>query len=251
MSEPTDILETALDYLRKRAPLVGATLNEAQIEALGVFLSELKAYNEHTNLVSNADPLVVAREHVLDSLSLCAHMPDANSSSRLVDIGTGAGFPALVLAIALPQLNVLAIESIGKKTRFLQAMVAKLEMAQRVEIANDRAETLAFKPGLRGSFDIATARAVGKVDVIAELALPFLKTDGRLLAQKSQAQLDEERRRAGIALPILGGELVEVVIPNVEALEKAHVVLIVRKKSDTPKRFPRTPVQIKKAPLAD
>lgn len=251
MSEPTDILETALDYLRKRAPLVGAALSESQLELLGVFLSELKAYNEHTNLVSNADPFVVAREHILDSLSLCSFMPDPNTSARLVDIGTGAGFPALVLAIAMPQLNVLAIESIGKKTRFLQGMADKLEMAQRVEIANDRAESLAFKPGLRGSFDIATARAVGKIDVIAELALPFLKTDGRLLAQKSQGQLEQEKRRAGTALPILGGELEEVVIPNVEALEKAHVVLIVRKRSDTPKRFPRTPVQIKRAPLAD
>jgi 16S rRNA (guanine527-N7)-methyltransferase len=245
------MLEAALDVVRKKAPLVGATLTESQIELLGVFLSELAAYNEHTNLVSNADPLVVAREHVLDSLSLCACLTDLNSSCRLVDIGTGAGFPAIVLAIALPNLAVLAIESVGKKTRFLQSLADRLNISQRLEVANERAESLAYDPSLRGSFDIATARAVGKIDVIAELALPFLKTGGRLLAQKSQAQLDEERRRAAIALPVLGGELTEIVIPNVEALEREHVVLIVCKKSATPKQFPRTPVQIKRMPLAE
>ncbi len=249
MSEPTSQLEQALAHL-SAAPEAGIALSAGQVDALVVYLRELEAYNRHTNLVARADPPLVAREHILDSLSLVPVLAELGAGgSHLVDIGSGAGFPGLVLAVALPDLQVCLIESIAKKARFLEQVVAALGLAPRVSVLNCRAEEAARGRRLRGSFGFATARAVGPLDLVCELALPLLKKGGWLLAQKSQAQAPEEQRRAGQALAVLGGELRRTVVAALPPGKDRVVMLIVRD-GDCPDRFPRSPAQIKRAPLA-
>jgi 16S rRNA (guanine527-N7)-methyltransferase len=224
------------------------------ISAFGIFCRALAEYNEHTNLVADASPAVVVAHHVLDSLTLVpllsrlieGDIAGAPSAASLVDIGSGAGFPGLVLAIACPDLKVTLLESIAKKTRFLQAVVDALGQGKRVTVINARAEDLASDNRFRESFDFATARAVGSSDLVLELALPLIRLGGAALLQKSRAQAEAEMARAGRAAPILGGGRPELVIPDVEALGRGHVIMAVPKVSKTSPRYPRSMAQMKR-----
>ncbi len=248
MKEQTNTVISALSFLSQQAPALGVCLTADQMEVLHIFLTELAIYNEHTNLVSSADPMRVVREHILDALSL-VQLVDRPQANRLVDIGSGAGFPALILALLNPTLSVCLIESVSKKTRFLHFLTEKLQLTERVQVITGRAEELAHKSQLRGTFATATARAVGAIDLVLELALPFLLTGGLLLSQKSAAQVTAESSRAAKALPLLGGQLKEVRTIQSEPLGKEHVVFIIEKTSETPERYPRTTAQIKRSPL--
>lgn len=250
MTKPISNLDSALAELARRAPCLDVELSGGQLELIRTFLIELAGYNAHTNLVSCADPGLVVAEHVLDSLSLVAPLRSVGADrGRLVDVGSGGGFPAFVLAIALPDMELTLIESVAKKARFLAMLNQTLAFSARLRVLNDRAENVARDRTVRASFDAATARAVGKIDLASELCLPLLKKGGWLLAQKSNWQIEEEQRRAKIALPILGGEIRRLVQANRQALEKEHVILMIEKTGDSADRFPRTAAQMKRAPL--
>ncbi|HEY9871427.1 MAG TPA: 16S rRNA (guanine(527)-N(7))-methyltransferase RsmG [Candidatus Obscuribacterales bacterium] len=257
MSGPIPNLDEALADLRARGSRLGVGLSPDAISAVAIFCRALAEYSQHTNLVADASPGVVVAHHVLDSLTLVpllSRLPQGDSAcgpsaASLVDIGSGAGFPGLVLAIACPHLKVTLLESIAKKTRFLQSVVDALGEAERISVINARAEDLAGDNRFRESFDFATARAVGSADLVLELALPLVRTGGAALIQKSRAQVEDEMARAERAAQILGGGRAELVIPDVEALGKEHVVIAVRKVSKTPSRYPRSMAQIKRHAL--
>jgi 16S rRNA (guanine527-N7)-methyltransferase len=206
----------------------------------------LQTYNEHTNLVSNADADVVIRNHILDALSLVRLIPNASSPKRLVDIGSGAGFPAMILALVLENLSVVLIDSVGKKTRFLLEAASALGVSDRVQVENARAEEMAREREYRERFDLATARAVGKLDLVVELTLPFLKLGGLLLAQKSKAQLSDELEDGRHAASLLGGTIKSLDQLDAEVLGRELVVVCVDKQKPTPPKFPRPTSQLKK-----
>ncbi len=249
-------MEEVLKQLAVRAATLGVTLEPEQIQSLGNFCLNLADYNAHTNMVSNSDPAVVVRDHILDSLTLVpvirsspfAGLQDGCSLS-LVDIGSGAGFPGLILAVACPRLLVTLVESIGKKARFLESAARSLRIRGRVTVINDRAESLGRVSTLRESFHVATARAVGPVDVAAELTMPLLRIGGFLLLQKSQAQLADELSRANRSLSLLGAGGPQVTTPDAEALGKEHVILVIEKTSKIDPQYPRSPAAIKRHPL--
>ena len=215
-----------------------------------MFLTELEAYNRHTNLVSKGDPDTVMRQHVIDSLSLAPVIsrfsPADSSDLRLLDVGTGAGFPALILALVRKDLSVDLIESVGKKTKFLAQTINTLGLADRVNVHNVRAEDLAHDPKFRGQYDFATARAVAKIDLVCELTVPFLKNSGHLLAQKSRQQADEELHSAASAMELLGCKVSAITAPDAVALAKDLVVVVIKKTKPTPARYPRPSAQLKK-----
>lgn len=254
MSEPILNLEQAIADLTARGSRLGVGLSPDAISAFGIFCRALAEYNEHTNLVADASPEVVVAHHILDSLTLVPllsrlHEGDtagAPSAASLVDIGSGAGFPGLALAIACPHLAVTLLESIAKKTKFLQSVVDVLGEGKRVTVINARAEDLASDNRFRESFDFATVRAVGSSDLVLELALPLVRLGGTALLQKSRAQVEDEMVRAGRAAPILGGGRPELVIPDVKALEREHVIIAVRKVAQTSPRYPRSMAQMKR-----
>jgi len=236
--------------LKERAQQLSVELSDAQLSMISSFLAELSSYNEHTNLVGNADPVVVVRDHVLDSLSLVRLInemrPSGRESISLVDIGSGAGFPAMILAIAIPELAVLLTDSVGKKTRFLTESAKNLGLDDRVRVVNSRAEDLSKTKEYRERFDFATARAVGKLDLVAELTLPFIRTGGFLLAQKSRNQLPDELVQGELAINEIGGELVETRSLDKEVLQKDFVVVCVKKVKSTPRQYPRATSELKR-----
>lgn len=235
-------------------------LGDSAESALLKYCCALKEYDSHTNLVANSDLQVVLKEHVLDSLRLLNLIkssfkakfalqegsPESSekNSLKLVDIGSGAGFPALVLAIAMPNLKVTLIESIGKKCRFLESVAQELDL-KRVRVICDRAEILGHERNLRERFEIATARAVGALPVVAELCIPFLKTGGVLLAQRSKRQALEEASTADAYASRLGAELEDTIHFEPDILGREMSVLLIKKTKSSPQRYPRSAAQMK------
>jgi 16S rRNA (guanine527-N7)-methyltransferase len=236
--------------MKARLSGLGLEPTEEQLEQLGAFCLELQKYNEHTNLVSKSDPESLVLGHLVDAWTLVPLIhAEAIDKPSLVDIGSGAGFPGFILAIAVPTLKVTLVESIGKKSRFLEETAEALTLQERITVLTLRAEEVGSKSQYRNRFDFATARAVGPIDVIAELTVPMLRLQGVLLAQKSLKQVEEERPRAKLALPELGARLRDIYAVDREVLRRDNVVLVVEKTAGTPGRYPRTPAQIKKHPL--
>ncbi|MBX9879897.1 MAG: 16S rRNA (guanine(527)-N(7))-methyltransferase RsmG [Candidatus Obscuribacterales bacterium] len=234
--------------IAEKAKLVNVDLTAEQVEAFEIYLRELAAFNEHTNLVSKADAEIVIDNHIMDSLTLVPVIQRLceGRESGLIDIGSGAGFPGLILAVACPYLKVTLVESIGKKCNFLQACAESMSVDSRVQVFSERAEELAHGRDFRESFEFATARAVGNVEMISEFCVPFLRSGGYLLAQKSRAQLAEvDPARA--ALQILGGNVEEIIDIVNPATEKDFTLVLIKKVKATPAKYPRSFGQIKKS----
>jgi 16S rRNA (guanine527-N7)-methyltransferase len=205
----------------------------------------LLAWNSAINLTAIRDPDGVAREHVLDSLSALPVLRRAGVDEFL-DLGSGAGYPGLPLAVALPA-RALLVESIAKKARFLETVVAALELPERVDVAAVRAEALAADPRHRGGWQAVVARAVADTAELAELAMPLLRPYGLLIAWKRRP-CDDELERAERALHQLRGRIATVEEVHVPGLED-HVLVVIEKTGETPREFPRDPAARRRRPL--
>jgi 16S rRNA (guanine527-N7)-methyltransferase len=252
-TEPTWQTDAFDGLIRAGAEQLQVPLTERQIEQIARFCRLLGIYNRHTNLVSDASENVLVRDHVLDSLSLIPSIVNrreqAASVGQLVDIGSGAGFPGMILALALEDLAVTLVESVNKKARFLEQVVDALGLIPRVEVIVARAEELAHQAQYRYRFDWATARAVGPLSMVCELAAPFVGSKGAVLVQKSVKQSLEDVPKERV-FKALGLKLNKTVSLNQEILGKERALIIFERLEPAPKRYPRSWKQIKSSPLA-
>ena len=225
------------DGFTEAAASLGAPLSLAQVEQMRRMVEMLRSYNPSASLMSEAALADVLRGHVLDSLTLLPLIRNANlREGRLVDVGTGGGFPGLVLSIAEPSLRVTLVDATRKKTAYLERAAA--ELALDVEVLQARAEDAAHEPELRESFDIAVCRALGPWPVVLELTLPFCRTGGMLFGQRGADGGPEAASHAETAAR-LGGRVAGVEQVGTEAgLENRHVV-VVEKVESTVDRYPR------------
>jgi 16S rRNA (guanine527-N7)-methyltransferase len=225
---------------------LGAGLSETQLEAIGNHVRLLLAWNKAINLSGIREPEMIAREHVLDSLTALPVLRRAGIDD-FVDLGSGGGYPGLPLAVALPARRALLVESIAKKARFLVTAVEAMEIGDRVAVATARAEVVAASPDHRGRWGAVVARAVADLADLSELSLPLLRTGGLLVAWKRRP-IDEELARADRALRRLGGRVVAVETVAVPGLED-HVLAVIEKTGPTPAEYPRDPAARRRHPL--
>ncbi len=238
----------ALDLLVQGARALGLELSAEQLARFETYRRELLDWNARHNLTAITDPAEVERLHFLDSLScLLAMRPGAPGGSlgvdrpgrpaRLIDVGAGAGFPGLPLKLALPELHLTLVESVGKKSAFLEHVVRTLGLRD-VTVLTARAEAVGADRRLRERFDWAVARAVASLAVLAEYLLPLTRIGGAMLAPK-KGDIAGELVEAGRAFAVLGGGSGEVIPVELPGLADGRVLVVVRKERPTPTGYPR------------
>ena len=210
---------------------------------LMAFSAQLLETNKVMNLTAITEPEDVARLHLLDCAALL-NITDFRGK-RVVDVGTGAGFPGMPLRILEPDFDLTLLDSLGKRIAFLQRVCDEMGL-QRVTCVHARAEEFAAKH--REQYDIATSRAVAALPVLCELTLPLVKVGGRFLAMKA-VDSDEEIRGAKSAIAQLGGTVEDIRDYTIPGTDITHRVVVIGKIKPTPGAFPRAFAKIKKAPL--
>jgi 16S rRNA (guanine527-N7)-methyltransferase len=224
------------------------TLTPDQLDLLDTYAGRLLEENRRANLTSLRDRDAIYRRHFVESLALLQALEDAGLvASPVIDIGTGAGFPGLPMKIARPDLELTLLEATGKKVRFLESMVAELDLAG-VRVIQGRAEDIARQPEHRESYRLAVARAVAPLPVLLELALPLLAVGGVLAAPKGSAA-PRELRASGHALEVLSGEVVSTDRLDLPVEGPIPTLVIVRKTGPTPNAYPRRAGIPNKRPL--
>jgi 16S rRNA (guanine527-N7)-methyltransferase len=224
---------------------IGVDLTSDQRDAIDGHVRLLLAWNPAINLTAIRDPAEVAVAHVIDSLTALPVLRD-RQVDRLVDLGSGGGFPGLPLAIALPATDAVLADSIGKKVRFLRTVVDAVGLAGRVETYAGRAESLARDARQRERWPAVTARAVAALPELVELAFPLLEPGGVLVAWK-RGEIGSELAGARRAIAALGGGTLESRAVHATSLAD-HCLVVVSKEDDTPGRFPRDPAQRRRGP---
>ena len=216
-------------------------------DKLYTICEQLDCKSKQFNLTAITDPEEVLRKHIVDCLFAAKTVSDyAKEGDRLLDVGSGAGFPSLPIAASLPSISVTAMDATAKKTVYMNdtAALAKIDNFNAV---NARAEEAA-RSGMGESFDIVSARAVARLNVLLELCIPFLKVGGYFVSMKGAAA-DEEMAEAESAAKKLGCSFVEKIPYTLPDLEDARFLLVYRKDSKTPALYPRNFSQISKKPL--
>jgi len=226
--------------------LFGLTLSDRQVRALSVYESELMEWNSKFNLTAIRDEASIRTKHYLDSFS-CVLAWKSNPPARLIDVGTGAGFPGLPLKILYPAMRLTLVESVGKKAAFCQHMVELLRLTD-VDVMQARAETVGQDPRHRESYDWAVARAVAKLNVLTEYLLPLVKLGGGMLAQKGETG-PAEAQAAENAMKLLGGRLSSIVPVHLPGVADDRYLIVVEKAAATPPKYPRKPGIPVKTPL--
>ena len=217
-----------------------------QVLALGAYEKELMSWNEKFNLTAIRDVEGIRTKHFLDSCS-CVLAWKANPPAHLIDVGTGAGFPGIVLKILYPSMRLTLVESVGKKAAFCQHIVEVLRL-DNVEILNTRAETVGQDPRHREQYDWAVARAVANMSVLSEYLLPLVKVGGTVLAQKGESG-PAESQAAESAMKLLGGKLQQLIPLNLPGVVEDRYLVLVDKVHATPPKYPRKAGTPAKEPL--
>lgn len=225
---------------------MGLVLEDYQIRQFCRFEELLLETNKVMNLTAITDPGEVAVKHMADSLS-CYDERYFPKDASLLDLGTGAGFPGIPLAIFRPDLTVTFFDSLQKRLNFLNEVCRETGL-RKVVFLHGRAEEMAHQEAYREQFDLVTSRAVARLSILCEWALPYVRNNGLFIALKG-AQYEEEIKEASNALRILGGTLEEVRPVTLPGLSDKRAVLYIRKSGTSPAKYPRKPKMAAKHPL--
>lgn len=223
---------------------MGIALTPEQAEKMVKYHEMLVAANKQMNLTRVPDdPAEAADRNYLDSLNAVKYLDGVQT---LIDVGTGAGLPGIPIAIACPHIKVTLLDALQKRVGFLQNVIDALGL--NAEAVHGRAEDAAKLPEFCDAFDVATARAVAEMNVLAEWLLPFVKPEGRMLALKGPSA-EEELERARNALAQLNAEKIAVHPAPVPGRDWDHKIIEIKKTAPTPERFPRRAGVAEKKPL--
>ncbi|MCK1211068.1 16S rRNA (guanine(527)-N(7))-methyltransferase RsmG [Streptococcus uberis] len=221
-------------------------LNDFQKEQFDIYFQTLVEWNDKINLTAITEKNDVYLKHFYDSIAPILHGYIKNEPIKLLDIGAGAGFPSIPMKIIYPQLDITIIDSLNKRITFLKQLSEVLHL-DGVHFFHGRAEDFGQDINFRAQFDIVTARAVARMQILSELTIPFLKLNGKLLALKAQA-VDQELTDAQNALKLLFSQVIEnnhYQLPNGDS----RYITIVEKKKETPRKYPRKAGTPNKKPL--
>lgn len=230
--------------LKTESDEIGVILDDRAIDRLDLYAEMLIETNKTLNLTAITDPTEIVYKHFIDSLSLLTCI-DFQEGAKVIDVGTGAGFPGVVLLIARPDLKMTLLDGTNKRLVFIQNVLDEIDLD--ADVVHMRAEIAGKDTKYREQFDIATARAVASLNVLGEYCMPFVKLGGIFAPMKS-AKTDEEVKSAKGAIKLLGGRIDKINELNINNCGERYVI-ITKKISQTPPKYPRASAQISKKPL--
>lgn len=220
-------------------------LNDTQLNQLERYFELLVEWNEKMNLTAITDAEGVAVKHFADSLTFYNYI-DVRQGAKIIDVGTGAGFPGIVLKIARPDIKLTLLDSLNKRLKFLKTVVD--EIGIDADIIHSRAEDGANKPELREKFDFAVSRAVAQLNVLSEYCMGYVRKGGYFIAMKGP-EMNEEIERSLKAVKTLGGKIEDVYEFSLPCGGGERTILKIGKKNFIPKQYPRISAKIKSNPL--
>lgn len=234
------------ELLIKGCGELGLEILPSQLEQFEKYAQLLIDWNSKVNLTAIVEPEAIAVKHFIDSLAIMAKMPIVNGAS-IADVGTGAGFPGIPLRIMRSDLNILLLDSLQKRVRFLNYVINELCL-HNITASHGRAEEAGHKREYREAYDITVSRAVSSLNTLAELCLPLIKVGGLFIALKGP-QVEAELKQAKQAIGLLGGTIREVISYALPINGDQRTIVIIEKTAHTPARFPRRPGIPEKQPL--
>lgn len=225
---------------------VGLALTENQYEQFIKYMRLVQEWNEKINLTAIIEDEEFIKKHFIDCIKV--FKSDAIKEAKtIIDVGTGAGFPGVPIAILHPTAKITLLDSLNKRINFLNLVVKELELKNVVTI-HSRAEDGARNPQLRERFDVATSRAVANMAVLSEFCMPYVKKNGHFVALKGPS-IEDEMKNGINAIKILGGELKNIIEISVEETDLKHNIVEVSKIGNCPKAYPRKAGTVNKKPL--
>lgn len=230
--------------IEEKSSKIDINLDNEICNKLYNYMNLLLEWNEKINLTAITDEKEIILKHFIDSFTINKFI---NSGDKMLDIGTGAGFPGLPIKIIRPEVDVFLMDSLNKRINFLNEVIESLQL-KNIEAFHSRAEEMAKNNKFREKFDVVTSRAVAKLNILLEYMLPYTKINGKCLCMKGP-NIEEEIKEAEKALKILGGEIekIEKIILPDSNIERN--IIIIRKKSATPLKYPRKAGMPTKEPL--
>jgi len=225
------------------------SLSDKQMNQFYQYYELLIKWNEVMNLTAITDMDQVVTKHFVDSLSLIKAVPDLGEKSyKIMDLGTGAGFPGIPLKIAFPNLKLTLLDSLNKRIRFLEEVIGQLGLTD-IEPIHGRAEDFGRNKDYREKYDLCVSRAVANMSTLSEYCMPFVKTDGYFIPYKS-GKIEEELKQAKGAVKLLGGKIEDVISFQLPKTEAERTLVKIRKIENLSKKYPRKAGLPSKEPLS-
>ena len=234
------------NLLKEKACEIGIELNDHQIQQFNEFYEMMVEWNKVMNLTGITEYNEVVEKHFIDSLSITKVM-DMRQIKRVIDVGTGAGFPGIPLKIAYPHLEVTLLDSLNKRIKFLNAVIEQTEL-KKITTIHGRAEDYAKQKIYREKYDLCVSRAVANLATLSEYCLPYVSVNGKFISYKS-GEIDKEVNESKKAIQILGGKLAKVEKFHLAGTDIARSFVIIKKIKVTGKKFPRKAGLPSKEPL--
>lgn len=245
-----DIIEVKMDNkdffkeLLSQAQKIEIELNEEQIDIFYRYKQLLIEWNKKMNLTAITETKDIILKHFIDSLTIMKYIKE---NQKVIDVGTGAGFPGLPLKIANPTLNIVLIDSLNKRINFLNEVINQNNL-KNIKAIHNRIEQTAREEQYREGFDIVTSRAVANLAVLAEYMLPFAKIGGKCICMKG-SEIEEELENSKNAIKLLGGKIIKIDSFELPQDNIKRNIIIIEKEKNTPNKYPRKPGTPSKEPL--
>ncbi|RKD31378.1 16S rRNA (guanine(527)-N(7))-methyltransferase RsmG [Thermohalobacter berrensis] len=235
-------VDTLIEGLKK----LDISIDDNKVNKFKLYKQLLKEWNEKINITAITDDKEIDIKHFLDSMTV-VKTGYIKEGLKVIDIGTGGGFPGIPVKIIKEDIDLVLLDSLNKRIKFLDDVIFKLDL-KNVKTIHGRAEDYGKESQYREQFDIAVSRAVASLNILLEYCLPFVKVGGYFIAMKGP-DVEGEINEAQKALEVLGGSLEEKFKIDIPFSELSHTLLIIKKVSQTPTKYPRKPGKPKKRPL--
>ncbi|MCG8539356.1 MAG: 16S rRNA (guanine(527)-N(7))-methyltransferase RsmG [Clostridia bacterium] len=234
------------DILRQGLKEIGLDADDKMINKFLKFKDLLIEWNRKMNLTGITEENQIMIKHFLDSLT-CLTTGVIGNDMKIIDVGTGAGFPGIPLKVYHDNLDITLLDSLKKRVRYLEVVCQELGL-EGVRVLHGRAEDYGNKEGYRERYDLAVARAVAELSVLCEYCLPFVKVNGYFIAQKGP-RVYEEVSKSKKAVDVLGGKIIDTIEVKLPFTDIEHTLVIIKKIRLTPKKYPRKAGTPSKKPL--